>query len=1420
MTKDSCPDKVSPSTSVTAGAGFSQKSELLDSPSSKDVYTGDNSQYVLLPHSLAQSSNEFFSRGDSKDLEENSSSQNQAEPFECSIELVASSLTEPVTNNSINGQKSPALDSCIFSKNKETPLQSQTEESDIMEDDVKVCDICGDAGREEMLAICSKCSDGAEHTYCMRIMLDKVPEGDWLCEECQLKEDDEKQKLDRTKIITATPNETPSKESFEGILNSKLLPKLDTKSEEAELSNASKVSASSLLSAKRHADNFEDSSSKSRKLAVDTSPGAPRIGSPGRKPALSRESSFKTMDVDKVKKANLVPSSGSQSANNSKEVARSPSTAGPDSSRVQAQLQLPRGLLSRSATFNNASSKPKVKQLVEDAFQKHRSSRESSSSATRKEGLITKSMSFRTPNSGRSTMIESKAKMPSPNVSRLEDPRGLKQAKGQNILERKNSFKMDRHVVGSLAGGTSMSLPKANPKNVFRGESTSSITSVKNSFDPNIKQREGKLNSSNSSLSSVHKGSEDALVSDGFGEMKKLSSLLSSRVGIPISKVKPTSAERKPYQVGPKEDTMGSSCVADESCGNLDAVVHDGSRQSHDSTNQDGKAKDSSAFRSSKQVTLSTGKNIRCHRCNEVGHIAQFCTASNLLLQASAVRKSGEVSNKNSKWKDAVEAISRTRHKDIRLLDQSDDLSMSSTNLSGEVAPKDQLSSSSSCVRNLSSLERTSDGQEAMRSATADARTMAIIDDKQHSIHLTETPCASREVNLNAISTISDELKMKGMSSQASLTAYSLRISAIPEHDYIWQGGFELWRSGRLTDYFGGIQAHISTCASRRVLEVVKKFPSKFRLEEVPRLSSWPKQFQGKATEDNIALYFFAKDLESYDKNYKKLLDNMLKNDLALKGDVNGIEILILPSIQLPEKSERWNRLFFLWAVFLERRVSCSESLSGSQKRLCRSSLDLESPVQSLVMDEQNTCQKTCSYEQEEKEFCPYDGSPKAPEAVSSTTVDFPFLSSKRGDENCYKNTSVHNQKPMNFHEHSHVAIDGAHSSEKQASFSVPEIHSSATVSQLASLHDGSSLSSISMTNEQICPEVKGDKTSLKEVYRDSKIEKDAQLQPCVEPAAVQNGFSKGKLVVLDSDSSNCRRAGLSSSAADGRDTSYISSKMFQGGSSSFAEQAGAGERLIDNVTCRDAERRKEPTEKDRSSWELSPSMKLPHSSFPRSFSETSGEISKESSKTMLWEDESCFQVDRENSCKKMKNCNDVNFESSSHERIFGDGSSKMLDLDFKDQKGAYAYDNTIDLENLITTERYLFPVDTGHVRDLKSGNSIPLQVLSSDEEDLPETDVPNLELALWGEKKRSKRGVSPLLGQVMDEKSNQSKLLDPATDGNNDDDLSASLSLSLSLPFSKKEQTAKSVTKTEQLLPKGHHVNTSLLLFGGFTET
>ena len=77
------------------------------------------------------------------------------------------------------------------------------------------------------------------------------------------------------------------------------------------------------------------------------------------------------------------------------------------------------------------------------------------------------------------------------------------------------------------------------------------------------------------------------------------------------------------------------------------------------------------------------------------------------------------------------------------------------------------------------------------------------------------------------------------------------------------RGSFEVQKSGKLPEFQDGIQAHLSTYASPKVLEVVNKFSSKILLNEVPRLSTLPIQFQETgAKEENIALYFFAKDLE------------------------------------------------------------------------------------------------------------------------------------------------------------------------------------------------------------------------------------------------------------------------------------------------------------------------------------------------------------------------------------------------------------------------------------------------------------------------------------------------------------------------------------------------------------------------------
>lgn len=166
----------------------------------------------------------------------------------------------------------------------------------------------------------------------MRIMLDKIPQSGWLCEECQLKEDDERQKLDKTKAFQETPKAS--------LLDEKeLFPKLKTMPQEAEAKDTIKVIVTPKVPTKRHADSSEVALN-SNKEAVETRIGSPGTASSSKKAALSRESSFKKQNAGKVKPVYPVPSSGSHSANSSRQ--NSPGS-GPHASWMQARPQLSRG---------------------------------------------------------------------------------------------------------------------------------------------------------------------------------------------------------------------------------------------------------------------------------------------------------------------------------------------------------------------------------------------------------------------------------------------------------------------------------------------------------------------------------------------------------------------------------------------------------------------------------------------------------------------------------------------------------------------------------------------------------------------------------------------------------------------------------------------------------------------------------------------------------------------------------------------------------------------------------------------------------------------------------------------------------------------------------------------------------------------
>ncbi|XP_077244950.1 ASI1-immunoprecipitated protein 2-like isoform X2 [Tasmannia lanceolata] len=1098
-------------------ASLPQKSDPTEFPSSKDVYVGKTSPKLQLPCTNSRSDNSFICSGDAKDLEENSSSQHRGEPFECSYRqkstVFESSNVLLRTEGSKGGQVRsnysyeapmkvyPCLDTEIdmnVSGIREPSLHSQPisesehSRSDILEDDVKVCDICGDAGREELLAICSRCSDGAEHTYCMSIMLDKVPEGDWLCEGCNFKEDDENKHPDEFGTVSETPTAPSLNERSQnngGTFSPKDSPKLDIKSQEAESNRAVKVLASPPVSTERPAD-ILDIASLSKTHATKPIVGSLGAVGPCKNIALSKESSFKNLDAGEVKPTtHPITSFGSHSTRNSQQC-DSLGTSSPNSSRMLAQLKSPRSLWSStgallcSATLNSLDLKPKVKQVSENVSEKEKLARESASNDARKEGsirMVRKSASFKDTSSDHLNATELKAKMQFSNISRAEDPRSLKLGKEQNLLERKNSFKSDRSIMSSSPkAATNVSLLKADLKIM--------------SHCPKTGQHDVKSNTlSDQTVFVANKGPENAIVSD--------------------------ESNLKPYEK------------------------------------------------------------------KRLSHVPLFA---------------------------------------------------------------------------------------------------------------------------NTLS------------------------SAMPEHDYIWQGGFEVQRSGKVPDLFDGIQAHLSTCASPKVLEVVNKFPYKVQLEKVPRLSSWPFQFQEScAKEDSIALYFFAKDLQSYERNYKMLLENLLKNDLALKGNLDGIELLIFASNQLPEKSQRWNRLFFLWAVF-EGRENRSES-SGSRKKLCSSNFGVE-----------------------------------------PSALDLP--------------------NPI------------------MAKFTVPQ------------------------------------KPSHKEDFRDSVCGKDTEVRPSNEATGVQSGLIKGKAVPIYLD----RQEGSTSSSLVRQEPPNI----LPARSSSLVQEVGP-QHSRDRKKMRDQYKARYMDNET-----LDGNMgnrKRQHSDSSETFSEASGESSKKSSQKVVFKEKMEVEGDRE--CKKMKCHSESSVRTSSQEQGLGHRlSPKILDLDpipleeckkmkchsessvrtssqeeslghrlspkifdldpipLEEQKGDCICSGTFLPENSGSTEIFFFPVDSSPVRDCKSGNSIPWQIISSDDEDQPESDVPNLELALGAKKKSPKKGILSIFPELLDDKNNRNKLSDPAKD-EGDDDIKASLSLSLAFPFSKKERTVKCVSKAEELLPEKHHVNTSLLLFGGFPD-
>lgn len=205
--------------------------------------------------------------------------------------------------------------------------------------------------------------------------------------------------------------------------------------------------------------------------------------------------------------------------------------------------------------------------------------------------------------------------------------------------------------------------------------------------------------------------------------------------------------EEQSFQVGPKTSTTASSCGNDEAHGSPDTLRQGGLLQIRNSMNRDGKTKDPSSLILNKQNVSPGGKNMQCDHCKEMGHVSQFCTASSA-LKASAASSMKEVTNKSSKWKDVVAvALLSSKHKSNKLPGQSDEL---------------PSPSSSHSLRNL---------------ATPAGGSM--LEWQQTRSDLNSMPPSPDDTKLKP--------NMMSIPGRSSLYENLPRVSAIPDHDYIWQ---------------------------------------------------------------------------------------------------------------------------------------------------------------------------------------------------------------------------------------------------------------------------------------------------------------------------------------------------------------------------------------------------------------------------------------------------------------------------------------------------------------------------------------------------------------------------------------------------------------------------------------------------------
>ncbi|XP_073360146.1 uncharacterized protein [Aegilops tauschii subsp. strangulata] len=139
---------------------------------------------------------------------------------------------------------------------------------------------------------------------------------------------------------------------------------------------------------------------------------------------------------------------------------------------------------------------------------------------------------------------------------------------------------------------------------------------------------------------------------------------------------------------------------------------------------------------------------------------------------------------------------------------------------------------------------------------------------------------------------------------------------SLPIDEPIWSGIIRIG-SGK----FVSLAAHLSTKYCEKVWKLSRSLEPVVEVTKLSRLEGWPKSFEAsRPTDDNIALYLLPTEMRQ-DADLDQLVKEVVENDMVLRAIVGEAEMLIFPSILLPEQHQTFQGKPYLWAVFKRRIV-------------------------------------------------------------------------------------------------------------------------------------------------------------------------------------------------------------------------------------------------------------------------------------------------------------------------------------------------------------------------------------------------------------------------------------------------------------------------------------------------------------------